>query len=356
VYHYRVVATSSEGTTNGGDQTFTTPGPPIVTTAAASGISASGATLNGTVNPTGLATTWWFEYGPTTFYGTEIPLVHGDAGSGSVAVPVSIALTGLAPGTTYHYRVRANNGQAGDGNDMTFTTLDPPVATTGGASAITPSAASVAGTVDPNGKATTFRFEYGTTLGYGSQVSGSAGSGTSPVSVSGALSGLAPSTTYHYRLVATNADGTDTGGDATFTTAAAPPPPGTETQNPTPAPPSDEPITTIQREPLKLALTVVPAKLRTVLARGLRLKGTCSATCTLTVKLVLSAKDAKRLRLKATLATVRGRGGTFLKLKVSKKNAAKLAHVKRLRAKLVVAAVGADGRKASLSKPLTLKR
>jgi hypothetical protein len=236
---------------------------------------------------------------------------------------------------------------------MTFTTLDPPLATTGGASAITSSGASVAGTVDPNGKATTFRFEYGTTTGYGSEVTGSAGSGGSVVSVSGALTGLAPSTTYHYRLVATNADGTATGSDATFTTSAAP---ATGGESPPASAPPTETFTTQQRELLKVALTVIPAKLRTVLAKGLRVKGACSATCTLTVKLVLSAKDAKRLRLKRTVATVKGRGGTSLKLRVSKKNARKLAQLKRIRVKLVVVAVGTDGQKASLSKPLTLKR
>jgi hypothetical protein len=71
---------------------------------------------------------------------------------------------------------------------------------------------------------------------------------------------------------------------------------------------------------------------------------------------VLSAKDAKRLLLKTTVATVKGRGGTSLKLKVSKKNARKLAPLKRIRVKLVVAAIGTDGQKVSLSKPLTLKR
>ena len=354
VYHFRVVATSSEGVTNGGDQTFTTPGPPIVATSAASAVGLTGATLNATVNPTGLDTDYHFEYGLDTNYGTPTP--SASAGNGGTAVAESVPITGLTRGTTYHYRVVATNaGGTVHGNDMTFTTLDPPVATTGGTSAITSSGASVGGTVDPNGKATTFRFEFGTSTAYGSEVTGTAGSGSTPVSVVGALTGLSPSTTYHYRLVATNADGSAAGGDATFTTAAAPPP-ATNTQNPVPTPPSDQPITTIQRQLLKLTLAVVPVKLRTALAKGLRVKGTCSATCALTVKLVLSAKDAKRLRLKTTVATVKGRGGTSLKLRVSKKNARKLAQLKRIRVKLVVAAVGTDGQKVSLSKPLTLKR
>jgi hypothetical protein len=80
--------------------------------------------------------------------------------------------------------------------------------------------------VTPNDLATTYRFEYGTTAAYGSQTTaGSAGSGPAPVAVYATLGGLAPETTYHFRVVATHASGTTTGADATFTTAAAPAPP-----------------------------------------------------------------------------------------------------------------------------------
>src|SRR5206468_1080131 len=62
---------------------------------------------------------------------------------------------------------------------------------------------------------------YGTSTSYGSQTgSQSAGSGTSPVSVFANVSGLSPSTTYHFRLVASNAGGTTQGSDQTFTTSS----------------------------------------------------------------------------------------------------------------------------------------
>ena len=110
--------------------------------------------------------------------------------------------------------------------------IAPPTSVTGSAASISKEAAIVAGSVNPNLQATSYHFEFGTTTGYGDatpvQSAGSVGSAT-PVSAE--LSGLAPSTTYHYRLVATNADGTTKGADATFTTTGSPTsstPPDTE--------------------------------------------------------------------------------------------------------------------------------
>lgn len=109
--------------------------------------------------------------------------------------------------------------------DVTATfAQSPPTATTGGASSVTQSTAILSGTVNPNGAATTCTFEYGTSTSYGSSVpcASAPGSGTSGVGVSAALSGLAAGTTYHYRIVASNAGGSSNGGDATFTTAVPP--------------------------------------------------------------------------------------------------------------------------------------
>lgn len=118
----------------------------------------------------------------------------------------------------------------------------PPTAVTGDASSVTSTGATVAGTVNPNGGATFFAFEFGTTTAYGQF----AGAGTLPLpgdttthAVSANLTGLAPHTTYHYRLVALNAGGQSTdpnvpthpgpgGLDATFTTAALTTPPPAE--------------------------------------------------------------------------------------------------------------------------------
>jgi hypothetical protein len=89
------------------------------------------------------------------------------------------------------------------------------------ASNVAPTSATLNATVNPNGSETTYQFEYGTTTEYGSKVPASPksiGSGTSPVEVSEGIEGLKPETTYHFRVVATNAQGTSEGGDQTFTT------------------------------------------------------------------------------------------------------------------------------------------
>jgi hypothetical protein len=79
-----------------------------------------------------------------------------------------------------------------------------PSATTGAASSVAQSSATVGGTVDPQGMATTYRFEYGTSSSYGLQTADvDAGSGTGAVDASANLTGLTSDTTYHYRLVAT---------------------------------------------------------------------------------------------------------------------------------------------------------
>ena len=87
----------------------------------------------------------------------------------------------------------------------------PPSATTGSASSVTQTGATVAGTVNPEGLATTYRFEYGTSSSYGLQTAEvDAGSGTAAADASATLGGLTNDTTYHYRLVATNAAGVAT--------------------------------------------------------------------------------------------------------------------------------------------------
>src|SRR4051794_28864509 len=82
--------------------------------------------------------------------------------------------------------------------------------------------ATLTGTVNPKGSPTSFKFEYGAAKTYGSSTGlVGAGSGTTNAPASANLSGLTPNTTYHYRLVATNANGTSMTGDKTFTTKAA---------------------------------------------------------------------------------------------------------------------------------------
>jgi hypothetical protein len=99
---------------------------PTVTADAASKISASGATLTGTVNPNGVATTYHVDYGLTSGYDTAT--TETSAGSGTSPVAVSAKLTGLQGNTTYHYRIVATTsaGQAVTA-DRTFKTSGPSI-------------------------------------------------------------------------------------------------------------------------------------------------------------------------------------------------------------------------------------
>ncbi len=100
-----------------------------------------------------------------------------------------------------------------------------PGATTAAATDVTSQSATLNGVVNPNKEDTTYHFEYGTTTSYGAVTPDAVVGGNAGKSVSAAITGLAPSTTYHFRLVATNASGADQGADLTFTTSA----PGTTT-------------------------------------------------------------------------------------------------------------------------------
>ena len=95
-----------------------------------------------------------------------------------------------------------------------------PGVVTGGATGVSQTGATLTGEVTPNGRVTMYHFEIGPTTSYGTSTPDqNAGSGVSAVAAGAAVQGLAPATTYHYRLVATSANGTTVGGDGAFTTS-----------------------------------------------------------------------------------------------------------------------------------------
>jgi hypothetical protein len=122
-YYYRLSATNSSAKVDGNEVSFTTPSAPGATTGSASEVTRKCATLNGTLEPHGLTTKYWFEYGPTTSYGFKIPLTPKEM-TGSVAWPVKETPCGLSSNTLYHFRLVAENGLGSvNGSDQTFTTL-----------------------------------------------------------------------------------------------------------------------------------------------------------------------------------------------------------------------------------------
>jgi hypothetical protein len=107
---------------------------PTVVTGPASGIGPQSATLIGSLRADLVPTSYHFEYGPTTAYGSATPAT--DTGVVFGALPVAATLDGLTPGTTYHFRlVATNKGGVREGLDQSFTT---PAATSGAPSSAFP--------------------------------------------------------------------------------------------------------------------------------------------------------------------------------------------------------------------------
>ena len=121
-YYLRAYATNSTGTAYGNEISFTTYSPPAATTSPASFVTNISATLNGTVNAYNSSTIVSFEYGPTTSYGSSVTADQTPVG-GSTAINVSANITGLDPGTLYHFRVTAESSYGKTyGDDLVFTT------------------------------------------------------------------------------------------------------------------------------------------------------------------------------------------------------------------------------------------
>jgi sugar lactone lactonase YvrE len=146
------------------------------------------------------------------------PIALGSFGAGHVSTPAGVAVLG-------------STGEAfvSDNTAEDITVFGPgvaaPDATTGPATGVSDTKATVEGGVNPDETATEWQFQYGTDTSYGQTAPASpesAGNGSSEVPVSTELSGLTAGTIYHYRLVAIGANGTTYGSDQTFTTQAPP--------------------------------------------------------------------------------------------------------------------------------------
>ncbi len=199
--------------------------PPTVTTLAATGVTAAEAVLNGNINANDNTTQVVFNYGPDTGYGSSIPGVPGTV-TGNSNTDVSAAIGALMPNSTYHFNV-AGFGPGGytAGDDMTFTTdLIPPTVTSFDVSGLGGTSAILNGEVNANNSTSGVSFEYGLDDTYGTTVDGSPSevSGLYNQSETAYITGLDLNTTYHYRIVATNAAGTAYGEDKVFTTTSSP--------------------------------------------------------------------------------------------------------------------------------------
>ena len=227
LYHYRLVAENEYGTTDGQDRTFTTSGPPRIAYEPSTGIGQEEATIHAKVDPDQIATTYRFQYGQSTAYGSEVPIGGQSIGSGSSPVAVFASLASLKVGTTYHYRVLAEN-EAGItiGEDQTFATVPSAPVDATFVTGVSSSEATLHTQINPLGNDTSYNFQYGT---QSCQANPSActenpsspediGAGKEDVQREAKLTGLTPATTYHYRVLDSNSLGGTEGPERTFTT------------------------------------------------------------------------------------------------------------------------------------------
>ncbi len=246
-YHYKVHAKNASGLSEGAGQSFLTlPNPPAVSTGGASSITLAGATISGTVNPGAAGqpaqdeTTYYFQYGPTAIYGQgesyakQTPM--GQAGEGESAKAETASLTGLEPGTIYHYRIVASNHNARApqvvyGEDRTFTTVaKSPILGGISVSGITETSATIATTINGQGLATSYELWYGTTpgeleLSVAGNATATGSFGAQPLQLN--LDTLEPGAVYYYKFVVANPDGTVESPEASFTMVPGPTvPPG----------------------------------------------------------------------------------------------------------------------------------
>ena len=202
-------------------------GAPSAATGSATSVGPYQATLGASINPNSVETTYYFQYGTTTGYGSTTS--ESSAGHGTSAVGVNKTITGLDPVTTYYFRAVAESAAGTSyGSGAQFTTPPaPPKATTEGTTSIRvedeTGKATVHGEVNPGGASTDYRFEWGTVASgefeNGAPVpDGDAGKGITYKSVQADLEGLKGLTEYHYRLRAENEVGASTGSVKTFTT------------------------------------------------------------------------------------------------------------------------------------------
>lgn len=210
--------------------------PPEATTNAPSEVMDYEATLTGTVNPMGEEARYHFEYRVVEQHccpliaGEWISLPQKSAGSGTTPVAVHEVVRGLQPYTSYQVRLvakttkdAADHGVAHNLRTQAATEApQAPTVETQDAAAVSGASATLKASVHPQRLQTSYHFKYGPTSSYGSQTAvQTLPAGSTPTIVSAHVPGLSSDTDYHFRVVATNAEGTVAGGDKVVRTCSS---------------------------------------------------------------------------------------------------------------------------------------
>ncbi len=243
-YHFRVVAEGEGGKDESAAESFTTLADELTVTTGAASATMREAVLKGTLSPgASPVTSCQFQYGTTKGDLKSTAACSEPLPGAGVAVEVSAKAMALIPNTTYYFKLVADNEAEApqEGAESQFkTSRNPPRVTTGEATGIGQTIATLAGTVNPEGEEMKgCAVEYGTTPSLGSSAPCASLPATveTPVEVTIPLAGLSPGTTYYYKLTAESTGGAEVGLEPgmepkTFTTLPAtqppppPPPPG----------------------------------------------------------------------------------------------------------------------------------
>jgi hypothetical protein len=196
----------------------------------ATGLTAHSAVLHGTVVSNNVEVKYHFEYSRDSgVTWTKFPAADATVPATAGSVAVEQTATELFAKTAYLVRLvatRPSGGFALTSAQLTVETLSSvPTITEVAADSVDDTTARLVAVINPETQPTSYHFEYGTDASYGTTVpssssEASAGSGSTTTVVTESISGLQPSTTYHFRVVATNATGTSASADETFTTSA----------------------------------------------------------------------------------------------------------------------------------------
>jgi hypothetical protein len=238
-YYFRLVGSNNAGTSYGSTKSFRTDKgednpsdntqKPSVTTNSASGVNQSSATLKGYIDTNGTSgSEYWFEWGTTSSNLSR----NTNRVSVNSSRDASSYISGLSPDTTYYFRLVGSNNAGtsygstksfrtdNNGNDNNDNNNSDVIATTKSASNIGSDYATINGYVDTNGSSNTTRFfEWGRTSSNLSNTT-SESSINSSSNVSSYISGLSNNTTYYFRVVARNSNGTVYGSKYSFTTGS----------------------------------------------------------------------------------------------------------------------------------------
>jgi len=233
-YYYKIVVVTAGGTVTSNITRFTPSSNPNAATTAATSLTSTSATINGTIDLNGsTATSSQFCWAPTSTFSSACTSIDTLTQTSSLSTTNNLSkpLTGLTPGTSYSYKiVVVTSGGTVTSNTTTFIPLSAPVPVTTAATSLTSTSATINGTVDLNGStATSSQFCWAPTSTFNSACTSidtltQTSNKTSTNTLSSPLTGLTPGTSYSYKIVVVTAAGTFTSNTTTFIPLSAPVP------------------------------------------------------------------------------------------------------------------------------------